>query len=320
MKPEAVIAVDLGGTNLRLGLVSAAGKILMRRRAGMTVRRSKRELLEDLFTAIDGFMAGASGRRRIRAVSLGFAGYTDSRRGLVYFAPNVGGFRNIGVAPYLERRLRIPVFVENDANCAALGEYWKGAGRGVGSLFLFTLGTGVGGGFIVRGEIWRGAAGTAGEVGHTIVMAGGPPCTCGNRGCLEAFASATAIVKEYRRRKKARATGGSRIDAKHVTDLARQGDRAALGALDYAAGGLGLGIANVFNLLNPELILIGGGVSRAGSILLRPAVRKAKSIVFPALAPKLKVKRAALGDDAALLGAARLAFSLPQKLKNRGQA
>lgn len=327
MKRDIAVTVDLGGTNLRLGAVNAAGEVLLRDRAKMGSYRLKRDLLGDLAARIAEFLPEARACGRLRAVSLGFAGYTDSSRGLIYFAPNVGGLRNIEAGPYLRKRLKMPVFIENDANCAALGEYSMGAGRDARSLFMFTLGTGVGGGFIVNGEIWRGASGTAGEIGHTIVMAGGPRCSCGNRGCLEAFASATAIVKEYRRRKRAgkkrrsgrgpRAgsaqtesdrTDAGRATARKVAELARRGDRAALGAIDCAAGGLGMGIANIFNLLNPELILVGGGVSRAGSILLKSAITEARSIVFPPLAPRLKVKRAVLGDDAALIGAAGLAF------------
>lgn len=331
MKREVVIAVDLGGTNLRLGAVSPSGRVIARARAKMGSYRRKADLLADLYAAIADFEPEASTHGRLRAVCLGFAGYTDSARGLIYFAPNVGGLKNIGIGSYLKKRLNMPVFVENDANCAALGEHWKGAGRNVASLFMFTLGTGVGGGFIVDGKIWRGATGTAGEIGHTIVMAGGPRCSCGNRGCLETFASATAIVKEYRRVKRSRARGrssrgrrsggrsscgrgarargaGGKVTARHVTDLARRGDRAAVAALKYAARGLGVGIANIFNLLDPEVILIGGGVSRAGAVLIRPAIAEARKIIFPPLASHLKVKRATLGDDAALIGAARFAL------------
>ncbi len=310
MKRDIVLAVDLGGTNLRFGAVDSRGRIVLRASAKMGTYRRKSDLLGDLAGAIDGFMAEAAALGRPRAVGLGFAGCTDSSRGLIYFAPNVGGFKNIGAGPYLERRLGVPVFVENDANCAAVGEHWKGAGRGARSLFMFTLGTGVGGGVVMDGRIWRGAAGTAGEVGHTIVMAGGPRCSCGNRGCLEAFASATAIVKEYRRLKRAkgRAAPAGRVTARQITGLARRGDKAAVAAVGYAARGLGMGIANIFNLLNPEVIIVGGGVSRAGRVLLGPAVREARGILFPQLARFLRVKRATLGDDAALIGAARLVF------------
>jgi glucokinase len=312
MKRDVAVAVDLGGTNLRMGAVSSSGKVLARARRKMGSYSRNADLLADLHAAIADFEPDAAALGRLRAVCLGFAGYTDSARGLIYFAPNVGGLKNIGVRAYLKKRLKAPVFVENDANCAALGEHWKGAGRRARSLFMFTLGTGVGGGFIVNGEIWRGASGTAGEIGHTIVMTGGRRCNCGNRGCLETFASGTAIIKEYRRIKRSRSRvkrADGKITARQVTDLAGRGDRAAVAALEYAARGLGVGIANVFNLLDPELILVGGGVSRAGSVLLKPAIEEAKGIVFPPLAPRLKVKRATLGDDAALIGAARFAFA-----------
>ena len=309
MRTDAVVSVDLGGTNLRLGAVTASGKVLLRRRVRMGAYRRKRELLEDLHRAIRAFSLHAGEAARIRAVCIGFAGYTDTARGLVYFAPNVGGLSNIDAGPYLGRRLRAPVFIENDANCAALGEYDFGAGRGARSLFMFTLGTGVGGGFIINGAVWHGSTGIAGEIGHIVIAAGGRKCSCGARGCLEAYASATALVRDYRRRKGIRGGMGKALTARQVAGLAKEGDSAALAAVNGAAGALGLGIANVFNLLNPEVILIGGGLSRAGSILLKPALERAGKTVFPPLASKLKVKRARLGDDAALLGAASLAFS-----------
>ena len=274
MKRNIVVTLDLGGTNLRLGAVNSEGEVLLRARAKMGSYRTKADLLERLSASIKEFLPGARASGRVRAVCLGFAGYTNSARGLIYFAPNVGGLRNIGVGPYLKKSLRMPVFVENDANCAALGEYWRGAGRGAASLFMFTLGTGVGGGFIIDGKIWRGASGAAGEIGHTIVMAGGPRCSCGNRGCLEAFASATAIVREYRRRKK---KAGGKITARQVIGARGRGDRAAAAAVKYAAKGLGLGIANVFNLLSPSSFSSAAGSAGRGPFCSsRPSKRRRK--------------------------------------------
>jgi glucokinase len=199
------------------------------------------------------------------------------------------------------------VIVANDADCAGLGEYWRGAGRDASSLFLFTLGTGMGGAMVIEGGLWEGSAGIAGEIGHTVVDIDGPKCACGRRGCLEALVSATAIIREYRKRKRAK-PDVARITAKSVFRMARQGDRAAKLVVAEAARALGIGIANVYLLLNPELILIGGGVARAGASLIRPAVTHARAEIFPELRDRLKVKRAGLGDDAALIGAAYLAY------------
>jgi len=312
MRRGHVVCMDLGGTNVRLGIVNARGVVLRRRRLRMEAFRRKEDLLKSLGESLAAFVASNKDLGRPRAAALGFAGPTKSGAGLVYYAPNVGCFSNIEVASYLKRVLALPVVVENDANCAALGEFWHGAGRGAGSLFVFTVGTGIGGSFIVGGDVWRGEDGIAGEVGHTVVAMGGPRCSCGTRGCLEALVSATAIVRGYcgpGRRGACKA--GTGLTAKMVFDRARQGDRRAQRVVTASGRALGVGIANVFHLLNPELILIGGGVSRAGSMLLDPAIDEARSMIFPPLRARLKVKRTALGDDAGLLGAAYLGFKLP---------
>jgi glucokinase len=317
MGKQGVVAVDLGGTNVRLGLVTAGGKVLRRRRIKMRTFSAKDGLLAWLAEAIDGFLSDAGPAFAARAVAIGFAGPTDSRAGRVYYAPNVGRLAGIEVASGLRRLVGLRVVVENDANCAALGEYWLGAGRGAKSLFLFTVGTGIGGSFVVDGKVWRGHDGIAGEIGHTVVMVGGPRCSCGKRGCLEALVSATAIVRDYRaalrpgRAGRAPRVAGAEaepLEAKEVFERARSGDRRARQVIDCAARALGIGIANVFHLLNPEVILVGGGVSRAGAALLGPATEEARSAVFGPLRGRLRVRRTSLGDDAGMLGAAYLAL------------
>jgi glucokinase len=272
------------------------------------MRRSidKETLCDRLAEKIGGFIASAAKDRAPDVVAVGFAGPTDSASGRVYFAPNVGGLDDLYLARHLESRLGTRVLVANDADCAALGEYWCGAGKGVGSLFLFTLGTGMGGALVIDGTVWEGSSGIAGEIGHTVVDIDGPLCSCGKRGCLEALVSATAVVKRYRKRK-ALKPGGQEITAKLVFQRAKQGEPVALGVVKETAMALGVGIANVYLLLNPELILIGGGVARAGSMLVRPATEHARTLIFPQLRDGLKVKRSGLGDDAGLIGAACLA-------------
>jgi glucokinase len=309
MKKRPVVSVDLGGTNIRLGLVDAGGKVLRRRRVRMFDAGGKQALLSALAELIESFVRANGDLPSPAAACVGFAGPTDASKGRVYFAPNVGRLVDLRIGSYLERHLGMQVLVENDANCAALGEYWRGAGRGASSMFVFTLGTGVGGSLVIDGKLWRGCDGIAGEVGHTVVDSSGPKCECGNRGCLEALASGTAMVKAYRRRKRLRAgPGAGAVTARSIAKKARQGDRIATAVVRGAADALGVGIANVFYLYDPELILVGGGVSRAGSILLAPAISRARAQVFPQLRSRLRVRRTRLGDDAALLGGAYLAY------------
>jgi len=327
---EKVVAVDLGGTSLRLGIVDSAGRITRRRRLAMKGFTTRDQLYLWLAEAIGGFIEdrpstrednprrrGGHGPQARRAgcdprgpaaIGIGFAGPSDAERGLIYYAPNVGCMTDLRVGSKLTKLLGLPTFLENDANCAALGEHWRGAGRGARSLFLFTVGTGIGGCFLIDGQVWHGQHGIAGEIGHTIVAAGGPRCNCGKEGCLEALVSATAILRDYRRAAGIAVGTPTELTAKMVFDRARQGDAAARSVVDRSARALGIGIANVFHLLNPELILIGGGVSRAGRMLLGPATEEARRAIFPPLRTALKVKRASLGDDAGLLGAARVAF------------
>jgi glucokinase len=302
-----VLAVDLGGTNLRMGLVTRDGRVVARSRARLGAVADKDALCSRLAEKIGAFMEGIDKRQVPHTVAVGFAGPTDSVSGRVYFAPNVGGLDDLHLAGELESRLSVRAIVANDANCAALGEYWRGAARGAGSLFLFTLGTGLGGALVIDGRLWEGSQGIAGEIGHTVVDVNGPLCACGKRGCLEALVSATAIVRDYSG-SRGKEPGKRSVTARAVFRLARQGDPKASRAVERAARALGVGISNAFLLLNPELILIGGGVARAGSMLIEPATAYARGLIFPQLRDFLVVKKAMLGDDGGLLGAAYLAY------------
>ncbi len=304
---QPVVAVDLGGTNLRFGLVTSQGGVVARSRSKMGGVTGNDALCDLLAEKVSAFIRRAGKGLAPGSVAVGFAGPTDSASGRVYFAPNVGGLGDLRLADGLESRLGMRVVVANDADCAALGEYWQGAGKGATSLFLFTLGTGMGGALVIEGRLWEGSAGIAGEIGHTVVDIDGPRCACGRRGCLEALVSATAIIREYRKHGPGHKdiTG---VTAKWVFQQAKAGDRLAARVVADAARALGIGIANVYLLLNPEMILIGGGVARAGTMLIGPATTHARAEIFPVLRDRLKVKRASLGDDAGLVGAAYLAY------------
>ena len=257
MNGSHVLAVDLGGTNVRLGMISEGGNVIRRRRTRIQEASSDAILYQALGERIRAFIASNGDLPAPKGIALGFAGPTNSSAGYVYCAPNVGALVDLPLGRSLEEMLGMPVLVANDANCAALGEYWRGAGLGARSLFLFTLGTGVGGSLVIGGEVWEGEWGIAGEIGHTIIDLDGPRCKCGKQGCLEALASGTAIVQEYIRRSGIRSPKKQEaITAKAVFERAKQGDRIGRKVVADAARALGIGIANVFNLINPELILI----------------------------------------------------------------
>lgn len=318
MGRDWVVSLDVGGTNLKLALVDRDGNVRLRRRRKTKVPSSKDELCENLALTIAGFLKSLPKDIKRPLIAIGFAGLTDSERGIVRYAPNIGGLWEIDLKMSMERRLGLEVIVDNDANCAALGEWWKGSARGASSAFMFTLGTGIGGGFIIDGDVYRGAHGVASEIGHTIVDPDGPQCSCGKQGCLESLASATAMVRAYMVKSPKSHVS---ITARDVVRMARLGDPDALWAVRRVGEALGIGIANVFAVLDPQVIVIGGGVSKAGKLLLEPAIQKARSLIPPMLKPNLKVRLSSLGDDAGVIGAAYLWIKLrKQRREGKGAA
>lgn len=315
-RPPA-LAVDLGGTKLLVGLVDSSGRVLAHERTATpqegpeSVARAIRELARSVRAA-----AGAAGET-IAGVGVAAAGPTDNKRGVLYDPPNIKGWgRETPFGPLLARELGETVCVENDANAAALGEAWVGAGRGVRDLVYITVSTGIGGGLILDGRLYRGANGTAGEIGHIIIEPNGPPCHCGNRGCLEVLASGTAIARQAR---EAVARGDptslrrfagrpQEITAVAVAEAARGGDRLAADLYDQAGTRVGLVLSNLLALLNPEMIIVGGGVSKTGDLLFRPLRAAIAQRVYPAPALGAAVIPADLGDDVGIIGAAALVY------------
>lgn len=231
--------------------------------------------------------------------------------------PNLPGWDRVPLRQLIEDSLGIPTTLENDANAAVLGEHRFGAGRGVAHMIYVTVSTGIGGGLILDGRLYHGATGMAGEIGHTTVLPYGPLCGCGNRGCLEALASGSAIARRARERvahgvptRIADLAGNDPelITAKLVAEAASEGDAEARGILAEAMNYLGIGMANLVNLLNPELIVIGGGLTHIGERLFGPVRRAIDQHAFPAQAQAVHVVRAGLGDDVGVLGAAAVAW------------
>ena len=304
--------VDVGGTKLAAGLVGGDGSVLTRLRRD-TPARDAEAIVEVVAEVVEGLFA-EHGRL---PVGVGAAGLVDLD-GAIAYAPNIR-WTGFPLRAELERRLDVPVCVDNDANTAAYGEYRAGAGLHAGnSMVMLTVGTGVGGGLVVGDRLLRGAHGFAAELGHIIVDEGGAPCPCGNRGCLEALASGNAIGRAAREGlKSGRAPADTElaglpvdeVDGKRVTIAAHAGDPYALAVLAEAGTWLGVGVASLVNAVDPELVVVGGGAIQAGELLLEPARAAAQErLMGNGHRPLPPLVRAGLGDDAGLVGAALLAI------------
>jgi glucokinase len=287
---------DLGGTLLKYGAIDARGRLVLK--GSVPSPNSMPGLLEALEEIWGRIKADCPGP--VRAAGFGFAGFFSQRDRKILHSPNYPSLNGFDLVPALRKFIDVPFRIDNDANMAAYGEYRHGAGRGSQSLVLLTVGTGIGSGIILDGDLWRGKGGFAGELGHITVNPEGDLCKCGNRGCLETEASAPKLVKNHL----ALTKGRRPVTSREVYLLARKGDRAALESFARCGYYLGIGLGIVINFLNPEKILIGGGVVSAGRFLLRPAVAEARRRSHKVSFACCSIEKAALGNDAGLIGAA----------------
>ncbi|MCL6516833.1 ROK family glucokinase [Alicyclobacillus sp.] len=303
--------IDIGGTSVKTALVDDAGTPLIKRALPTDPERGPEDLCRRLAETLRA-MADAAGvdRRAVRGAGVGVPAFLDLARGEVVEAINLG-WRGVPLADLMADALGLPVAVDNDANLAALGEAWTGAGAGAETVLCATVGTGVGGGVVIHGRLHHGANGMAGEIGHMrVVREGGLPCNCGQTGCLETVASATAIVREARDRQDAGLLPPEEriLGAEDVARLARSGHEPARWVMETAARWLGFGLAQAAVVLNPDVIVIGGGVSKAGDLLLAPARAAFSEYAQRLVAEATSVRLARLGNDAGVVGAARLAM------------
>jgi glucokinase len=329
--PDFSIGVDLGGTNLRIAAVSSDGELLEKVNLGTKTALGRDHVINEMCDAIQRLSANYKANGKLLGVGIGVPGIIDMQAGVVRKAANLPGWENYPVHAEIERRLQARVVLENDARVAALGEQWLGAARGVPNVAVITLGTGLGGGIVLGGKIWHGLIGMAGEFGHVTVEPEGRPCGCGNRGCAEQYASASAILRMAR---EAIARGGApslakaassdaEFGAKSIYNLALQGDEHARRIFHTFGRYLGMLLADIVNVLNLEMYVLGGGVSSAWDAYA-PAMfneLRARSVVYAATVPaetnnditsiqsarRTVITRALLGSDAGLYGAARAA-------------
>lgn len=311
---QFVFAADLGGTHLRVALVDEHGGVFSRQMQSTPHTEDPSEITRALVKAVSTCEREATDRGGvISAVSVVVPGTVNLDAGVIVTAPNLPSLDSFPLRAALEAELGTRVILENDANAAALGEMWRGAGRGYRTLICVTLGTGVGGGIILDGELWRGVDGSAGEVGHIGVDPfAGVPCTCGSYGCLEVYASATAIVRMTLETRPGYPNSvlhsAADLTSAKVYEAGVAGDELAIEVFRRMGVYLGVGLASLINLLNPEIIVIGGGLSNGWALFESPMHQQVNERAFPIPARRVKIVRAECGDDAGLLGAAHLAL------------
>jgi glucokinase len=296
MKKSLYAGFDLGGTQLKYGLIDEGGTLIFKDKAPTPASiDSLLELLNSLLEEMK-----KRGKNKIAAVGFGFPGILSLKERKIFQSPNYPGLDNFDLFPALSRFLDVPFWVDNDANLAAFGEWKCGAGKGAHSLILLTIGTGIGSGIILDGKLWHGACGYAGELGHVVVHPDGEKCNCGIYGCLESEASAPRIIKHYL----ALAKTNENISAEEVYIRAKNGDQAARQAFARAAYYLGIGLGIILNMLNPDKILLGGGVMTTGEFIFAPALEEARKRSYKASFECCTIQKASLGNDAGLIGAA----------------
>lgn len=310
---QPILAVDLGGTKIRSAIALPDGKILSFREYLTQAVNGPDEVIRRMVSAINDILMRTNVRiNDLQGVVIASAGILDVKNGIVTASPSLPGWHNIPLRNSLRERLGVDIHLINDANAAALGEHRFGAGKGLSNLIYLTVSTGIGGGIVIDGELYTGSDGCAGEIGHMVIEADGPQCNCGSFGCLEVLASGTAIAREMQRRiaeggksslNEFAKCGVGNVTAEMVTMAARQGDTVACEVVDKAAYYLGIGIANVINIFNPEIVVIGGGVSKMGELLLKPTRKVVKQRAFELPAGRVRIVRSRLGDTAGIIGA-----------------
>lgn len=312
MSENVYVGMDLGGTTIKVGLCSESGVLLHTYEGPTGVAEGPETVISNMAEYVRRVVEESPySWEQLAGVGAGVAGFTNVRDGIIVMAPNIG-FKDVPIRAILEERLGKPVKIDNDANVAALGEAWSGAGAGVENCVCYTLGTGVGGGIIINGRIYQGFSGMAGEIGHIDVVPDleAIQCGCGKTGCLETVSSATGIIRMARdaveRGERTFIADASEITAKTVFDAAKAGDEVALRIVKRAAFYLGNSMAAVAAVLNPQSFIIGGGVSKAGDILFNPIRETFAQLTPEPLQRGVQIVPAMLGNDAGMIGAAGL--------------
>lgn len=310
-----LVGVDLGGTNIKFAFLSESGDILYRWSIPTDISNAGKKIIPDIASSIlNKLFENNKTTRDVKGIGIGAPAFMNLETGYIYEAINLG-WKNIDIKSELEQRLKLSVVIDNDANVAAIGEMWKGAGIGSKDLLCITIGTGIGGGIIINGEIVHGTNGMAGEIGHiTVKPENGILCNCGKYGCLETISSATGMVRQavteidnhpesllFTQYKQY-----GQMTAKMIVQAALENDSFSLKILNTSSYYIGLAVANIANTINPSTIVIGGGVSKAGSLLLDLIRKYFNQFALPRVQAGIDLAIATLGNDAGVIGAAWL--------------
>ncbi len=301
---EWAIGVDLGRTKTALGLVDPHNRIVARRRFVTSAEHGPASLVERIAQAAQDLEREAPAGARVRALGLCAPGPVDFAGGMIIDPPEMEAIHHTPLRALLSERLGIPVSLDHDAKSAAVGEHAFGAGRGERGLVYIVVGTGVGAGVVIDGAVLRGLSNQAGEVGHITINRSGDLCPCGSRGCIETHLSGPWLARRYQHRRERFGQPGEPVGGEHVTALAQQGDPIALQILDEAGQALGVAVASLAMLLDVELFVVGGGVVRAGDLLLEPARRMVPEYAFRSISSRVRIVGSTLGEDGAILGCA----------------
>ncbi len=309
-----VLAIDLGGTKILAAIISTKGKVLARKHYLTLANEGPQSVINRIFSAIDYLLSLRNiAPSQLDSISIAAAGAINLEKGIITLSPRLPGWYDIPLRDIVEEKYRVNTFLVNDANAAALSEHQFGAGKGVNNLIYITVSTGIGGGIIINGKLYSGVSGSAGELGHMTIDVNGPKCNCGNIGCWEMLASGTAVAEEAKRRiRQGEKTSLAKIvksdigniTAEKVEKAARDGDSLAQEVILEAATYLGIGMVNLVHIFNPEMIIVGGGMSKMGDLLFNPARQMIRERAHQLSAQAVRVVPAQLGDDAGVLGAA----------------
>lgn len=309
------LGIDLGGTNIAAGLVTPDGKLVRKDSVPTLRERPYQEIMRDMAQlSLKLIREAGITLHDVAGIGIGSPGTPDSKEGILIYANNLK-FKNVPIRAEIQKYIDLPVYLDNDANCAALAESIAGAAKGVEDSVTITLGTGVGSGVVINHRIYSGFNYAAAELGHTVIVVDGEPCTCGRKGCWEAYASATGLI--HRARQAAEQNPGSailrlaqgdldKIDAKIPFDAAKEGDPVGKQVIHEYLKYLAAGLVNVVNAFQPEVIVVGGGVSKQGEYLLEPLRKLIDDEVYSHDIPHAQLKEALMGNDAGIIGAALL--------------
>jgi glucokinase len=287
-----LIGIDLGGTKIAAALATPDGKLVTDVNIPTEAQKGKEQVIDNIKKAAANLIRGE--KKKVTCLGIGVPGPIEYEKGIVIEPPNLPGWKRVNLKKILEKEFHIPIHLDNDANCAALAEAYFGAGKKARHFIYMTISTGIGGGIIIDRKLYRGAIGAAGEFGHMVIDSKGFVCGCGNIGCLEALGSGTAIKRR------------AGMDAISVELAARQGDKKAQKVIAETAHYLAIGVANLVNIFNPELVVLGGGVSKMRELLLNPIRQEFKEYALTLPAKSVKIVRAKLGAESGVLGAVAL--------------